>query len=75
MAIIAAGVDVGSLTAKAVVLTREGRMVGESLIDCTPDLKASAREALSLALKAADASEQDLAAVVGTGYGRGSVPR
>jgi len=75
VAIIAAGVDVGSLTAKAVLLTREGRVAGESLIDCTPDLKVSAREALSLALKSAGAVEQDLGAVVGTGYGRGSVPR
>jgi predicted CoA-substrate-specific enzyme activase len=71
---LVAGVDAGSTTAKAVVLDREARILGTSLIDSSPDLAASGREALSEALREAGALESDLSFVVGTGYGRAALP-
>lgn len=72
--ILVAGVDAGSTTAKAVVLDGEARIMGTSLVDSSPDLAASGREALNAALDAAGITESALSFVVGTGYGRASLP-
>lgn len=70
----AAGVDVGSLTIKVVVLAEDGRILGRALRDTTPRPADTARSVLDEALKTARLEEGDLAALVGTGYGRAALP-
>ncbi len=69
-----AGVDVGSLTTKAVVVDETGAQAGWSLADSSPHLAETGGEALDAALAMAGAGREDLAAVVGTGYGRAVLP-
>ncbi|MEW5764172.1 MAG: acyl-CoA dehydratase activase [Acidobacteriota bacterium] len=69
-----AGVDVGSLTAKAVILGEDGSRLGESLVRTSPDFAESARRALGEALSSAGSPGAEPRATVGTGYGRASVP-
>ncbi len=70
---LAAGCDIGSLTAK-VVLMRHGRILGASVIKSRVDPQRSAEQALAQALAAAEAAGSDIAACVGTGYGRERIP-
>jgi predicted CoA-substrate-specific enzyme activase len=74
MTILAAGVDVGSLTTKAVVVDGAGRKVGWSLVESSPHLAETGREALDAALGMAGATLGELSAIVGTGYGRAVLP-
>lgn len=67
-----AGVDIGSLTAKAVIL-ENSRMLGTSLVMTGHNSRIAGRRALDLALKDAGLEEDDLGGVVATGYGRLSV--
>lgn len=66
----AAGVDVGSTQTKAVVVDDARRIVGRSLIMTGANVVTAAQEAYQLALDDAVVREQDVAFVVGTGYGR-----
>lgn len=70
---IFAGVDVGSLTAEAVLL-KEGTMAAFSIVPTGVDSRKAAERALGEALKSADLEFAKLAAIVATGYGRVSVP-
>jgi predicted CoA-substrate-specific enzyme activase len=70
---ITAGVDIGSLTAKAVVL-KDGDIAGYAVMPAGPDVTAVAGRALAQALERAGLRRDDLAAVVATGYGRAKVP-
>ncbi len=74
MTLLAAGVDVGSLTTKTVVVDGAGREVGWSLVESSPHLAETGREALDAALGMAGATVDDLSAIVGTGYGRAVLP-
>jgi predicted CoA-substrate-specific enzyme activase len=64
-----AGVDIGSLTAKAVVL-EDGRILGTSLVLTGHNSRASGRRALDEALEGAKIAESGLGLIVATGYGR-----
>lgn len=64
-----AGVDIGSLTAKAVILD-DGRVLGSSLVPTGHNSRASGRRAFDLALELAGLGERELECVVATGYGR-----
>lgn len=66
---ITAGCDIGSLTAKAVVL-KDGKIVGHQVIRVKANPGASADEVLALAAEAAGISRSDITATVGTGYGK-----
>lgn len=68
-----AGVDVGSLGTKAIVL-RGNEIVGHSLIRTGIDTEENGRIALGKALEVAGLKEEDLSYVVATGYGRISAP-
>lgn len=70
---IVAGVDIGSLTAKAVIL-RDADILGYSIIPTGPDVTGVAEHTLTAALDKAGLRREDLAAVVSTGYGRAKVP-
>jgi predicted CoA-substrate-specific enzyme activase len=68
-----AGVDIGSLTAKAVIL-QDANILGYSVIPTGPDVVKVAEQSLSAALDKAGLERDHLAAVVSTGYGRAMVP-
>jgi predicted CoA-substrate-specific enzyme activase len=70
---IAAGVDIGSLTAKAVVL-KDGDIAGYAVVPAGPDVTAVAGRALARALEKAGLTQSELKCVVATGYGRAKVP-
>ncbi len=64
------GVDVGSTQTKAVVLDSQPRILGRALIDTGARLTNAAEEAFGLALADAGLEREDVASVIGTGYGR-----
>jgi len=66
---IVAGCDVGSLTAKA-VLMRDGTIIGAAITRTGPVPEASANAAMQLALDQAGVTLDAVAHCVGTGYGR-----
>jgi len=66
---IVAGCDVGSLTAKAVILN-DGAILSTHVIPVKSNPNVSADEVMETALSKADLSMKDLEYVVGTGYGR-----
>jgi predicted CoA-substrate-specific enzyme activase len=65
-----AGVDIGSLTAKAIVLDGGGNIIGHSLVLTGHNSRLSGRKAFDLALESAGLGESDLDVVIATGYGR-----
>ncbi len=68
------GCDIGSTTGKAVVLN-EKSIVSQYIVSSTTRPEETARQAMDAALELAGiASIDDLAYVVGTGYGRTKVP-
>jgi predicted CoA-substrate-specific enzyme activase len=69
---ITAGVDIGSLTAKAVIL-RDKEIAGYAVMPGGPDVAAVAGRVLAQALESAGLQQGDLDAVVSTGYGRAKV--
>lgn len=66
----AAGVDVGSTQTKAIVIDENKRIAGRALIDTGSNVIIAAEQAFAAALKTADAREEEVEYVVGTGYGR-----
>lgn len=66
----AAGVDVGSTQTKAVIIDRDGQIVGRSLVDTGANVIQAAQNAFDGALKAAGLTDYDVQFVIGTGYGR-----
>ncbi|MHB8895410.1 MAG: acyl-CoA dehydratase activase [Candidatus Geothermincolia bacterium] len=65
-----AGVDIGSLTAKAIILDAAGEIIGDSLVLTGHNSRLSGRRALDLALEAAGLEEDELELMIATGYGR-----
>lgn len=66
----AAGVDVGSTQTKAIIVNEDGEIVSRALIDTGANVVRAAEKAFVAALEAGDIQEEDVAFVVGTGYGR-----
>jgi predicted CoA-substrate-specific enzyme activase len=71
---IFAGCDVGSLTAKAVIMTDEGEIVASEVIKAVSSPERSANEVMDRALAKAKISIDDIEYCVGTGYGRKYIP-
>jgi predicted CoA-substrate-specific enzyme activase len=65
-----AGVDVGSTQTKAVVVDRQRRVLGRSLVDTGAIITRAAQSAFDAAVEDAGLEPADIAYVVGTGYGR-----
>jgi len=65
-----AGIDIGSVTTKAVVIDEREEIVAFSLIPTSYDRQKSGAEALNLALEKIQKSEKDIKYIVSTGYGR-----
>lgn len=71
---IVCGLDIGSLTAKAVVLAVSSlRVLGQALVTGTTNPEEAGERALREALAQAGLQPDDVTTVVGTGYGRGAV--
>ncbi|MFQ5649407.1 MAG: acyl-CoA dehydratase activase [bacterium] len=66
----AAGVDVGSTQTKAVIINEAREILGRSLIDTGANVTAAAQRAFQEALADARLGDEEVAYVVGTGYGR-----
>jgi len=66
----ACGVDVGSTQTKAIVMDRERRIVGRTLIDTGAHVTRAAERAFQHALDEAHIERDAIGFVVGTGYGR-----
>lgn len=68
---ITAGIDVGSLTAKAIIYDgRASGILGRSLLTMAHDPAQAGQRALQMALDQAGLGCADLAAITATGYGR-----
>ncbi|MFZ1983132.1 MAG: acyl-CoA dehydratase activase [Desulfatitalea sp.] len=70
---IVAGCDIGSLTAKAVIM-ENAQVLGQAVIRAGTRPAKSAEEVMSLALEKAKRTMGDIRYVVGTGYGREQIP-
>ena len=70
---LTAGCDIGSLSAKAVIM-EAGSIVASHVIFARPEPEESARAVMDGALKKAGISLKDISCCVGTGYGRNAVP-
>jgi predicted CoA-substrate-specific enzyme activase len=66
----AGGVDVGSTQTKAVVIDEQRRIVGQSIIDTGANVVKAAESAFMAALQNGGIDEEEVAYIVGTGYGR-----
>ena len=70
---ITAGCDIGSLTAKAVIM-KSGDILSSAIIRAKTKPSESADEVMRLALEEAGLKMGDIGYIVGTGYGRERVP-
>lgn len=70
---ITAGCDVGSLTAKAVIMN-DDTIMASYVIRAKPDPEESAREVMLQAVRIASLSIADIEYCVGTGYGKKHIP-
>lgn len=70
---ITAGIDVGSLTSKAVIM-KDGKILSSIIIKSKPRPWESADLAINSALEKAALSMTDINCCVGTGYGRDKIP-
>lgn len=64
-----AGIDVGSLVTKAVIL-KDGDILSYSIVDSRSNPAKAAKSALDKALNKAGIGKEEISFIVGTGYGR-----
>ncbi len=69
---ITAGVDIGSTTAKAVIL-KDGAIIASHVVATAADCDLAARNALEEATKKAGIANSDIQYIVSTGYGRRAI--
>lgn len=72
--LITAGIDVGAVNTKAIILSEDKKILGRATLRTGSDLAGAAEEAFSLALKEAGVAREDVAYIVSTGFGRYMVP-
>jgi predicted CoA-substrate-specific enzyme activase len=70
---IVAGIDIGSITAETVIL-QNNLILSSSIVPTGANSRTAAERSLTAALKQASLRQEDLAAIVTTGYGRASFP-
>ncbi|MCP5170731.1 MAG: acyl-CoA dehydratase activase [Porticoccaceae bacterium] len=68
--IYTAGVDVGSTQTKAVIIDSHRKIVARALTDTGANVMKAAQNAFNSSLRDGHISEDDVAFVIGTGYGR-----
>jgi predicted CoA-substrate-specific enzyme activase len=69
-----AGIDIGSLTAKAVILDDESRVMGQALTPTGAFSQKAGESAFKMALAKAELNASDISYVLATGYGRKNIP-
>ena len=70
---IVMGCDIGSLTAKSVIM-KNGGILSTSIISSKANPESSAKAVIEEALEKAKLKKEDIQFCVGTGYGRRKVP-
>lgn len=65
-----AGVDIGSVTSKAVLLDAEGRLIAYFIVPTTYDRESCGKKALHMALQEISKTEEEITSLFATGYGR-----
>jgi predicted CoA-substrate-specific enzyme activase len=70
---IVAGIDIGSTTAKSVIL-KNGEILGSNLISTGTNPALAGKQVMNLSIKASDCLPSDIKFIVATGYGRVSAP-
>ncbi len=70
----AMGVDLGSTTAKTVILDQDGALAASSVVQMGAVSRAGVRAAMDEAMTGAGLTESDIARTVSTGYGRRLIP-
>ena len=73
MVMIVAGIDIGSTTAKSVVL-KNGEILGSNLISTGTNPTQAGKQVMELSIKDSDCQPSDIKYIVATGYGRVSAP-
>jgi predicted CoA-substrate-specific enzyme activase len=68
-----AGIDVGSLSAEAVLINEAGGIIAYSILPTGPDSKKAGTDAFQMALNRAGAEKKEVKHVVSTGYSRARV--
>jgi predicted CoA-substrate-specific enzyme activase len=68
-----AGVDVGSLTAEALIIDQDGKTIASTIIRVRPRPEQSARDVFDKALHNAGLAEDQISLCFSTGYGRDSI--
>ena len=74
MNVYVAGADIGSTTAKVVILDGEGKIAATSLGPTGASIVEAAQRRFKEAIEAAKIDEHEVEFVVGTGYGRFKIP-
>lgn len=69
---ISAGIDIGSITAKCVIL-KDNRILSYRIMRVKPNLENTAREVLKDTLEVAGIEKEEIDMVIATGYGRNMV--
>lgn len=69
-----AGIDSGSTTTNMVVLDTDGSIVASAIVRTGPKAERGAREALESVCAQLEATPEDFAAIMATGYGRDNIP-
>jgi predicted CoA-substrate-specific enzyme activase len=69
-----AGIDIGSVAAKFLIMGEEGEVVSYAVAETTPDVDGTAEGIRRRALEEAGLKLEDIKYVVSTGYGRYTVP-
>ena len=67
------GIDIGASSTKVAVLDPDKKLIGHAVRRSGTDFAATAEVCLKSSLKMANASEQDIAYAISTGYGRNNV--
>ena len=67
-----AGIDIGSVTTKAVIINQQGKMEAYSQIPTNSDRRKSGEDVFELALKKIGESSKNVKYIISTGYGRKS---
>ena len=71
---IVAGLDIGSLSTKTVILDQNQKVLSYDILLTTGDSRKAGEESFGRALKAAKLSKNEIECVVTTGYGRDNLP-
>lgn len=69
-----AGIDIGSLTAKTVIIDAESRIIGQSIFPTGALSEKAGKESFQAALEKASLNRDDIISIIGTGYGRKNIP-